>query len=588
MAEWPHGRWVSDTLPSQKYRIWTRANAGEVMPDPVSPLSSTLSMGAAGEMGWRDAYVRSGVARRDEFDPDRMNPMGVHGGYLFLNMSMSRLFGVRFPDMTPEQVDLQYFGDMPGIPTYASEARPSDVDEAQTMKLALWAQASLSRADLQDLADDRAELDRLIARRPDLSACTDQELIDHARSFAPLYRRLFCKHILVSTLMGFGVSMVSGVCAAVGKPELAMVLISGLGEVDSAEPSWHMWDLSRIAAASPAIAAAFERDLAGVPAAVSELAAGGDEAAAMFLSRWTAFLAKFASRGPNEWELRAHVWGTHPEIALTAIDRMRFAPDGESPQDRTDRRVAEREGATAALREALAGNAEAGGAFEAGLHASHLYAPGRERSKTNNILVVHEMRLPMREWGRRLVEQGVFDHIEQVFMLTDDELDDAVVDPGAFTEIVREREAFYLSLFDLIPPFVMVGEPAPHDQWDRHSVASAEQAVVGTTLTGIAGCSGVAVGRARVVLDPADPRGLEPGEVLVAPYTDPSWTPLFVTASAVVVDVGAQITHAVIVSRELGLPCVVSAIGATRTIPDGALVEVDGNAGTVKVLELPA
>ena len=96
-----------------------------------------------------------------------------------------------------------------------------------------------------------------------------------------------------------------------------------------------------------------------------------------------------------------------------------------------------------------------------------------------------------------------------------------------------------------------------------------------------------AVDRMRFAAD-ADPRGLEPGDVLIAPYTDPAWTPLFVPAAAVVVDVGAQITHAVIVSRELGLPCVVSVTGATRTIPDGALVEVDGTAGTVTVLELPA
>jgi pyruvate,water dikinase len=72
--------------------------------------------------------------------------------------------------------------------------------------------------------------------------------------------------------------------------------------------------------------------------------------------------------------------------------------------------------------------------------------------------------------------------------------------------------------------------------------------------------------------------------VLVAPITDPAWTPLFVPAAAVVVDVGAQISHAVIVSRELGIPCVVSVTGATRRIPDGALVEVDGDAGTVTMV----
>ena len=89
------------------------------------------------------------------------------------------------------------------------------------------------------------------------------------------------------------------------------------------------------------------------------------------------------------------------------------------------------------------------------------------------------------------------------------------------------------------------------------------------------------------MLHPSDPAGLEPGDVLVAPITDPSWTPLFVPAAAVVVDVGAQVSHAVIVSRELGIPCVVSVNGATATIPDGAVVTVDGSSGTITVIELP-
>jgi len=105
---------------------------------------------------------------------------------------------------------------------------------------------------------------------------------------------------------------------------------------------------------------------------------------------------------------------------------------------------------------------------------------------------------------------------------------------------------------------------------------------VGTVLSGVPGCPGQATGRARVVLHPSDPAGLEPGDVLVAPITDPSWTPLFAAAAAVVVDVGAQVSHAVIVSRELGIPCVVSATGATERITDGMVLEVDGTAGVVR------
>jgi pyruvate,water dikinase len=73
---------------------------------------------------------------------------------------------------------------------------------------------------------------------------------------------------------------------------------------------------------------------------------------------------------------------------------------------------------------------------------------------------------------------------------------------------------------------------------------------------------------------------------LVAPLTDPSWTPLFVPAAGIVVDVGAALSHAIIVSRELGIPCVVSATDATKRIPDGAMVRVDGDNGVVTVLEI--
>ena len=114
-----------------------------------------------------------------------------------------------------------------------------------------------------------------------------------------------------------------------------------------------------------------------------------------------------------------------------------------------------------------------------------------------------------------------------------------------------------------------------------------QPAVENEVIQGMPGCTGTVTGRARVILDAADPGRFEPGDVLIAPHTDPAWTPLFVPAAGVVVDVGAALSHAIIVSRELGIPCVVSATDATKRIPDGALVEVDGDTGAVTVLELP-
>jgi len=86
-----------------------------------------------------------------------------------------------------------------------------------------------------------------------------------------------------------------------------------------------------------------------------------------------------------------------------------------------------------------------------------------------------------------------------------------------------------------------------------------------------------------VLTDPSDMARLEPGDVLVAPFTDAAWTPLFLIAGAVVVDVGAMNSHAVVVSRELGIPSVLSVTTGTAQLVDGMLVTVDGAAGTVTV-----
>ena len=95
--------------------------------------------------------------------------------------------------------------------------------------------------------------------------------------------------------------------------------------------------------------------------------------------------------------------------------------------------------------------------------------------------------------------------------------------------------------------------------------------------------AGIVEGRARVVLDMAEAE-LEPGDVLVTAYTDPSWTPLFVAIQGLVTEVGGLMTHGAVIAREYGLPAVVGVEGATRRIRDGQRIRVDGTGGYVEVL----
>jgi pyruvate,water dikinase len=573
-------RWIVDGVPSRRYPIYTRANVGEVFPEPVAPLSATIGIDENSEPGWRAAFERFGAFSVDEFNPDENEIIGVFGGYAYLNVSISRIFGVRTPGLTPEAIDYSLFGEQPGVPPY--QPLPTDVDDDRSAAIGQTLQWVLTATDIPELDEEAAMLAELRRNRPDLTTLTDAELVERARSLMMgHFGRLFAQHIFVTYASTVPAGILQQVTASMGDPAYLLRLIGGVGDVDSAAPSYALWDLGRRARASATLTSAFAAGVPGVDARIRALAVSGDADAVGFVAAFDEFLFEFGSRGPNEWEMRSPTWETDPDLALAAVDRMRLAGDDEAPLGHQHSQAEDRESLGPKLVEALAGDPEVQGQFAAALGAAKVFLAGRERSKTNAIRLVHECRMAMNELGRRMTAAGHFDRPNSFGMLRHDELDAFLADPASFADEIRWREAAYAELATVEPPFVFEGDPPPLASWPRRDARTVAAAAPGDVLAGIGGCPGQATGRARVVVDPHDARSLEPGDVLVAPITDPAWTPLFVTAGAVVVDVGAPLSHAIIVSRELGIPCVVSVTDGTKRIPDGALVTVDGDAGTV-------
>ncbi len=107
-------------------------------------------------------------------------------------------------------------------------------------------------------------------------------------------------------------------------------------------------------------------------------------------------------------------------------------------------------------------------------------------------------------------------------------------------------------------------------------------------LPGLAASAGVVTGPARVVLRPQEGQRILPGEILIAPFTDPGWTPYFLAAAGIVMDVGGILSHGSIVAHEYGIPAVVNVGSATRNIATGQIVRVEGDSGVVTVLETPS
>jgi pyruvate,water dikinase len=270
------------------------------------------------------------------------------------------------------------------------------------------------------------------------------------------------------------------------------------------------------------------------------------------------------------------------------IDRLRRQSDDRSPHVARRAAVEERRRVTAELLDSVSTDVDTHATLTAALHSAALFLAMRERGKYACIRLIHEVKLAMNELGRRMVDAGVISSPQHVFDLLDSELDDFVREPHAFSSIIADRERTFLALHDVEPPYI-VGHAtgcAPISTWVRRSRGDEAQARPGHVLQGGQGAPGTVQGRARIVLDPMHvPDDLGGDDILIAPNTDPSWVPLFLSVRGVVVDVGAVGSHAAIVCREIGVPCVVSVVDATTRIPDGAWLQIDGSTGVVRVLE---
>jgi len=577
-------RWITDRDPSPRWPHYTRANAGEVLPSAASPLSQQLCWENGILLGWRDGYVRGGNYTIDEFTDGHPEVAGFFAGYFYINLSNVRMQGVRSPLLTVEQLDLAFFGDHPDVPPY----EPHPLDERPDLVEGImghlgWVMTTTSVPEV----DAEKEMTIALRRnRPDLGAASDSDLVARIRMLQPLLRKLFDSHTPPSSDSAIAPGILGAVCAALGEPETAMKLLAGIGDVDSAEPSYRMWDISRRVRSSAELTKEFDSGVSGL---LDRLSSTGSADASAFLADFDQFLFDFGSRGPNEWEISADTWETRPEIALAAIDRIRLQSDDESPRARQKKKAEERQRLTADIRAKVAPlGAELAGQFEGAIVASSQMAI-RERTKTNIIRAVNEVRVAVRELGRRHAALGNLANAHHVFMLLDAELEKFVADPKSFSAPLAERYVRWQQLQTLEPPFfIKNGVVPPLTSYAKKGESDVAKAGAGDIVQGVSGCPGKYVGRARVILDPTEPGDLEPGDVLIAPNTDPAWTPLFMPCGAVVVNVGAAISHAIIVSRELGLPCVVSATDATKRIPNGALIEVNGDTGAVTILEVPS
>jgi rifampicin phosphotransferase len=562
--------WFLDDEPSTRFPVYCRGNVGEIVPHVATPLSATVTTEAF-RLAFTDMFTETGAFSADEL-ADPASTGGLFGGYLYFNLSFARSFAARAPGMRVADVDQQMFGSAGDAPPY--RRGPGDRSPRVMARAAIGLPRMMLGRKAPDLDAGRAEVKEWIASIP--NEPTDAEVAALAAGFperaAPLLRALL-ESSFGAAIPGALVERIAA-RAIKGEPGLLVKAMSGLGTIETAAPAQAMWRLGRLVAASAELTAMFDD---GVDGLLERLRASSDTAAAEFLASFDDFLAQHGHRGPNEVELASDTWATNPASALAFVERLRFTAEAADPEVASERLAAERSEARDRLVRATLPPLRP--LLRRLLDTGSRGTAKREQAKGTLVLAISGLRTPLFRLAERLVAARELPDRTQFFMATVDELPALLADPASMAAELADRRARYEELNALIPPFAFEGRIPDPATWPRR--ADAAVTVDRDSWTGIGVSSGVASGRARIITDPSDPRGIEPGEILVAPLTDPAWTPLFLAAAAVVVDVGALQSHAAIVARELGVPAVVSVEGASQQIRDGDLLHVDGDRGVV-------
>ncbi|HYF93897.1 MAG TPA: PEP/pyruvate-binding domain-containing protein [Symbiobacteriaceae bacterium] len=360
---------------------------------------------------------------------------------------------------------------------------------------------------------------------------------------------------------------------------LTSALLAGAEGITSAEQGYRLVSVARTAQSEETARAFF----------MAEPFAPGDFHTALrgttTLKELERFLEEFGHRGVYEMEIMNPRWSEEPSFILETIHTyLRDGLPEHDPQEgaRAKRAAAEAEVARklrfSPLYWFLLGKARA---------AMRM----REAAKSTLVRLVRPARLAALAIGRRLTAKGLLERPEEVFFLTGDEIASLLAaqwDGHGLRAIIAHRRTRRQELEALPAQDVILGDkaivnlrPGAELSGTLTAPGRAQRDEKGT-LQGVAVSSGQATGPARLIRHPGEGAALRKGEVLVAPSTDPAWTPLFLRAAAVVMEVGGYLSHGAIVAREYGIPAVVNVGSAMDTFRDGQLLQVDGDTGEVR------
>jgi pyruvate,water dikinase len=560
-------------------QIWCCNPAKEVMPDVATPI--TLSV--------IDALLDAlfGPLFRLMCMDRGSHPMyGLIAGRVYFN---ANIWGTIFRNLhVTEKIDLMKgtgsHKDLQKALEGLQNASDEDLPDMKFNRLKFYLKIPLVLIDSlrhtpekgrQILAKVRAETEKW--SRIDPSSLTIEEITMYCREIMTDFSELL-SHVLHLFSSISAILMIDMICdkwfpdgrAKSGK------LLGGIGGMVDATAGLDMWRLAEAAHSDNHVKGLIlsDDDWNMIEGKLSQTESGRE-----FLDHWNQFMLQHGHHCRAELELYNKRWSETPDYILKFI-RSHITQMGEvNPVQNFERAAEQRRQLEKQCRRQLK-NPIKRLIFNHLLIRAQTGSVFRENVKSEVIKLLTAKRKMLLELGKRLCDKGVFNNEDDIFFLRYEEIAPVVNGHAGFDirKVIGARRAEYDKNRSITPPDVVFGkfDPATYipDSVDERAVA----------LQGFGVSPGTATGKARVILRADTEEQLLAGEILVAPFTDPGWTPYFVPAAAIVMDEGGIFSHGSIVAREYGIPAVVNVGNATKIIKTGRKIQVDGNRGIVRII----
>jgi phosphohistidine swiveling domain-containing protein len=359
----------------------------------------------------------------------------------------------------------------------------------------------------------------------------------------------------------------------IGEERAEDMLITGLDGMSSYRLGVEMWKLAQSASKSSRVSQLILSRKENIVESLSQFPEGIE-----FLEILHTFFQEFGDRCAEEPELSTPRWRETPQFVLSMV--ANYLTSQANPVEKLEEEKSIRRETTDRILQKLKNPFERL-LFEKILSKTQEYAVTRENLKTTWAKGLSVTRILYLKIAEILVEENILKTRDDIFCLKMTEVSHIIagnIGREKTETLIRRRKKEKEDCEHLNVPMVIVGKPSPPGEL-KYTIEP-KRILEGTV------CShGVVTGKARIVLDPSKHSEFEEGEILVASVTDPGWSPLFVIAGGLVMELGSKGSHSVIIAREYGIPAVAGVKGATRIIRTGQRITVDGNKGLVYIRE---